>query len=78
VNSATGAVAALALLALLAVLLMLARVAGRITSPSRRPQPAQPAREFPPPRAHEPGGCWCGELHEGTPARDGEPAWRAS
>jgi hypothetical protein len=78
VNSATGAVAALALLAVLAALLLLAQMAGRITSLSRKPQPAQTAGEYPAPRAHEPGGCWCGELHEGTPTRDGEPAWRAS
>jgi hypothetical protein len=52
-----------------------ARVTGKV--PGAKPQPVQPAGEYPKPRSHEPDGCWCGELHEGVPA-DGGPAWKAS
>lgn len=58
------------------VLLAMARfrrwAAGKVADP------AEPAPEYPQRRKHEPGGCWCGELHEGTLAGDGQPAWKAS
>jgi hypothetical protein len=50
---------------------------GRVTSMSAADR-AKLAREYPKARSHEPGGCWCGELHESTAASDGTPAWRAS
>lgn len=57
-----------------------ARITGRMSGagPEPEPEPAQSPGEYPERRRHEAGGCWCGELHEGTPANDGEPAWRAS
>jgi hypothetical protein len=37
----------------------------------------QPAPEYPEPRSHEPGECWCGDEHADVLADD-EPAWRMS
>ena len=38
----------------------------------------QPAPEYPEPRQHEAGECWCGDEHADLLAGDGQPAWRAS
>jgi hypothetical protein len=42
----------------------------------RKPRPSQMPQEYPKPRSHEAGGCWCGELHEA--ARDAGRSWEAA
>lgn len=47
----------------------------------RKPAAAQAAKaqgEYPPPRNHEAGECWCGDEHADALAGDGEPAYRVS
>jgi hypothetical protein len=73
--AAWGCVAALGMLFILGSLAW-ARVTHKL--PGAQPQPARPASEYPKPRRHEPGPCWCGDEHAGRLAGDGEPAWRAS
>jgi hypothetical protein len=39
---------------------------------------AQPKPEYPEPRQHEAGECWCGDEHADLLAGEGQPAWRTS
>ena len=73
--AAWGCLAALGALFLLGYLAW-ARITGKL--PGAEPQPAEPAGEYPKPRNHEPGECWCGDEHADLLAGDGVPAWKAS
>ena len=57
------------------VLLVIYRIkkwaAGKAADP--RPTP-----EYPEPRQHEAGECWCGLEHQADEADDDSPAWQAS
>jgi len=79
VNSATGASAALIVLAVLAALIVLGRAAGHLAGRQDASPPGPEAEELEEPesRPHEPGGCWCGDLHEGIPAAGGT-SWAMS
>lgn len=73
--AAWGCLAAAAIVFLLGCLAW-ARVTGRM--PGTAPQRAKPTPEYPEPRQHEAGECWCGDEHADLLAGDGQPAWRAS
>lgn len=47
----------------------------------RKPAAAQAAEaqgEYPPARSHDPGECWCGDVHGDALAGDSQPAYRVS
>ena len=62
-----------------AILIALAVVETRLAAWARSlRQP--PARREPDPRGHEPGDCWCGQVHESarSAAGDDGPGWEVA
>jgi hypothetical protein len=77
-NSATGALMALVLLLVLAVLLVAAPAIERFTRRGAQPDVIKPVQDAPGPRGHEPGECWCGDVHETAFPADHEASWGMS
>jgi len=77
-NSATGALTALVLLLVLAVVLVVAPAIERFTRHGATPDESGPAQDDPGPRGHEPGECWCGDVHESAFPADREASWGMS